>query len=213
MNHVLIVGDTGGYVQAYEKSTGKVVDYGGYPLLLSDEPYRAGDQSERWWEPIGGTATQMTVAAGLMLVGVNSRSDEETVLKAFRLYRLPDLTLAYLDTPAAADPGGFTAAVKAICTGCSGDPITTTVSLRIDGRELVRRPITFSAANGWSGTLAWTSGPMRAGSTVEVVATVDPENLVDESNETNNSLRAMVIITTSASGDSLDDGWGSNLVR
>lgn len=211
MGHIVIVGDTGGYVRAYDKTTGAPVAYGGYPLRLSDEPYQSGAQGERWWEPIGGTATQMTVAAGLMLVGVNSQTEERTLLKAYKLHRLPDLTLEYLDVPASATPDGFPATVRAVCRNCD-DPITTTVSLTVNGRELPRQPVTFRADRNWGATLTWaSSGPMPAGQTIAVTAMVDPGDVVAESDETNNSLRALVQIPSGAAGLQDDDGWGSIL--
>lgn len=210
MAHVVLVGDTGGWVRAYDKATGNEVEFGGYPLRLSTEPYKEGTQGERWWEPIGGTATQMTVAAGLMLAGVNSESEDRTVLKAFKLYRLPDLTLRYLDVPATATADGFPAQVRAICNGCV-DPITTTVSLSINGRELPRQPVTFRPEYGWAATLSWTSGRIPEGSTITVVATVDPDNVVDEADETNNTLRATVSIPVTT-GPLPGDRWGSRLI-
>jgi outer membrane protein assembly factor BamB len=209
MGHVVIVGDTGGYVRAYDKATGEQITYGGYPLRLSEEPYREGDQGEQWWEPIGGTATQMTVASGMILVGVNSNSEERTVLKAYKLYRLPDLTLRDLGVPASAGVSGFTAQVRALCNGCD-DPITTTVSLRINGREMPRQAVTFRKESGWSQNLSWPSGPVAEGTTVEVVITVDPDNVIREIDETNNSLRATVQIPVSFGGQN-GDGWGSDL--
>lgn len=211
MGHIVIVGDTGGYVRAYDKATGKPVSYGGYPLRLSSEPYQSGAQGERWWEPIGGTATQMTVAAGLMLVGVNSQTEERTLLKAYKLHRLPDLTLEYLDVPASATPDGFAATVHAICRNCD-DPITTTVSLTVSGRALPRQVVTFRADQNWGATLTWaSSGPLPPGQTTLVIAMVDPDDAVEESDETNNSLRALVPITSGAAGAQDDDGWGSKL--
>jgi len=211
MGHIVIVGDTGGYVRAYDKATGTPVTYGGYPLRLSSEPYQSGAQGERWWEPIGGTATQMTVAAELMLVGVNSRTEERTVLKAYKLHRLPDLTLEFLDVPAAATPDGFPAAVRAVCRNCD-TPITTTVNLKVNGREVPRQPVAFRADQNWGATLQWaSSGPMPPGQAIEVIATVDPDNAVAESDETNNSLRALVQIPSGAAGLQDDDGWGSIL--
>ncbi|MDF2627315.1 MAG: hypothetical protein K0R39_1146 [Symbiobacteriaceae bacterium] len=209
MGHIVIVGDNGGYVRAYDKATGEEVTYGGYPLRLSEEPYREGDQGEEWWEPVGGTATQMTVAAGLMLVGVNSESEERTVLKAYKLYRLPDLTLRELNVPASATVTGFTAQVRALCNGCD-DPITTTVSMRINGREMPRQAVTFRKEFGWTQTLSWPSGPVAEGSTVEVVMTIDPDNAIREIDETNNSLRATVQIPVGFGGQN-GDGWGSKL--
>jgi|GEM_PF-5973875 len=211
MDHVVIVGDTGGYVQAFDKATGQVVQYGGYPLQLSTEPYREGAQGERWWEPIGGTATQMTVAAGLMLVGVNSESEERTVLKAYRLFPLPDLSLRLLDVPGAADTNGFAARVQAVCNNC-GAPITTTVRLTLNGMEMPRQAVTFRPESGWAATVTWNSGPMPEGSSVTVVATVDPDDLVDEADETNNSLRATVRITVTPGGQN-GDHWGSKLTN
>ncbi len=211
MGNVVIVGDTGGYVQAFDKETGEPVDYGGYPLRLSDEPYKEGTQGEKWWEPIGGTATQMTVAAEMMLVGVNSVSEDRTVLKAYKLYRLPDLTLEYLDVPAAADAQGFTARVWAVCKSC-GDPLTTTVSLRINGMELPRQAVTFRPENGWAADLSWHSGILPQGNAVEVVAMVDPDDNVDEADETNNRLRATVYITMPTEGQP-NDRWGSKLIE
>lgn len=211
MGNIVIVGDTGGYVRAFDKRTGAPVTQGGYPLQLSDEPYKEGSQGEKWWEPIGGTATQMTVAAGMMLVGVNSETEERTVLRAFRLYRMPDLVLELLDTPPYATGSGFTARVRAACKDC-GAPVTTTVSLRVSGAELPRQLVTFRPENNWAVTLTWHSGPVRPGSAVQVLATVDPENLVDEADETNNSLRATVWITAPA-GPLDDDGWGSRLTN
>jgi hypothetical protein len=209
MGHVLLVGDTGGYVRAYDKATGAEVTYGGYPLRLSDEPYREGDQGERWWEPIGGTATQMTIAAGMMLVGVNSQSEARTVLKAYKMYRLPDLTLRWLDVPATADANGFEARVRAVCNGCA-DPISTSVSLSVNGVELPRQPVTFRKDYGWYADLTWDSGPMPEGATVTVVATVDPDNVVDESDESNNTLRGTVEISVTPGGQN-GDHWGSKL--
>jgi hypothetical protein len=211
MGNIVIVGDTGGYVRAFDKVTGQPVTYGGYPLQLSDEPYKEGDQGEKWWEPIGGTATQMTVAAGLMLAGVNSETEERTVLRAFKLYRLPDLTLEFLDVPPTATTTGFTARVRALCKDC-GDPITTSVSLTVNGAELPRQMATFRKENGWAVTLNWHSGPTRAASRVDLVAMVDPDNIVDEADETNNTLRASVWITAPAE-DPKDDGWGSKLTN
>ncbi|HYG60469.1 MAG TPA: PQQ-binding-like beta-propeller repeat protein, partial [Symbiobacteriaceae bacterium] len=210
MGNVVIVGDTGGYVQAFDKRTGAPVEFGGYPLKLSDEPYKEGTQGEEWWEPIGGTATQMTVAQGMMLVGVNSESEDRTVLKAYRLFRLPDLTLRYLEVPSVADTDGFTANVRALCNGCA-EPITTTVSLTINGIALPRQPVTFRKDYGWSATLTWDSGPLPQGSTVNVVATIDPDNRVDEADETNNTLRATVYIPADE-GETPGDRWGSKLV-
>ncbi len=211
MGNIVIVGDTGGNVQAYDKTSGEQVTYGGYPLILSREPYQSGAQGEQWWEPIGGTATQMTVAAGMMLVGVNSVSEERTVLKAYRLHRLPDLTLAYLNVPESAGTRGFEATVRAVCYRCAGDPIETTVSLSINGREVPRRAVTFRAENGWAVNLSWDSGPLPAGNRVTLVATVDPDDLISESDETNNTLRATVGITAGATGTQNLDGWGSDL--
>ncbi|HYF95734.1 MAG TPA: PQQ-binding-like beta-propeller repeat protein [Symbiobacteriaceae bacterium] len=209
MGHVILVGDTGGYVRAYDKWTGEEVTYGGYPLKLSDEPYREGDQGEQWWEPIGGTATQMTVASGLMLVGVNSNSEERTVLKAYRLYRLPDLTLRNLAVPESASATGFTAQVRAVCTGCP-ETLTTSVSLRVNGIERPRQPVTFRSDNGWTATLSWPSGPLPEGADIEVIATIDPDNAITESDETNNSLRATVFIPVDLDGQN-GDRWGSKL--
>lgn len=210
MGNIVLVGDSGGYVQAYDKRTGAAVNFGGYPLQLSTEPYQTGAQGEKWWEPIGGTATQMTVAAGMMLVGVNSESEERTVLKAFRLHRLPDLTLTMLSTPATSDVNGFGIRVRAVCLGCAGDPVSTSVSLSVGGYELSRQAVSFQASNGWEATLTWNSGPVPPGS-VKVVATVDPDNEFDEVDETNNSLQATVGITSGATGTQNDDGWGSTL--
>lgn len=209
MGHVLLVGDSGGYVRAYDKANGEEITYGGYPLRLSTEPYREGDQGEQWWEPIGGTATQMTVAAGMMLVGVNSESEERTVLKAYKLYRMPDLTLRYLNVPASASASGFNAQVRALCNGCA-DPITTSVSLTINGVELPRQPVTFRSDYGWTAVLSWPSGPVPEGATVDVVATIDPDDAIYESDETNNSLRATVNIPVMPGGQN-GDNWGSKL--
>ncbi|HEY3368629.1 MAG TPA: PQQ-binding-like beta-propeller repeat protein [Symbiobacteriaceae bacterium] len=212
LDNVVIVGDTGGYVQAYDKVTGKPVNFGGYPLRLSTEPYREGEQGERWWEPIGGTATQMTVADGFLLVGVNSESDERTVLKAYRLHPLPDLVMESLSVPGAADPDpGFTARVRVSCRNC-GAPVTTSVSLTLNGMELPRQTVTFRPDNGWSVSVSWVSGPMPAGNAVTLVATVDPENTVEEADKTNNSLRATVVITAPQVNPP-DDGWGSRLTN
>jgi hypothetical protein len=209
MGHVVIVGDTGGYVRAYDKYTGQPVNFGGYPLRLTDEPYKEGDQGEAWWEPVGGAATQMTVAAGLMLVGVNSITEERTVLKAYKLFGLPDLTLRYLDVPATADASGFPARVRALCNNCV-EPLTTTISLTVNGIEMPRQPVTFRKEYGWSADLAWQSGPMPEGVNLEVVATIDPDNEIDEADETNNTLRATVFIPVSA-GPQPGDRWGSKL--
>lgn len=209
MGHIVIVGDTGGYVQAYDKENGEPIAYGGYPLKLSDEPYQSGMQGERWWEPLGGTATQMTVGAGLMLVGVNSVNEERTVLKAYKLHPLPDLTLAYLNAPATANASGFATQVRAVCRGCTED-LTTTVSLSINGREVPRQAVTFRAATGWAANLSWDSGPLPAGRLI-LVATVDPDDALQEADETNNTLRATVEIIAGASGTQNLDGWGSKL--
>lgn len=209
LSHVLIVGDSGGYVQAFDRFTGQPVNYGGYPLLLSDEPYKEGTQGEEWWEPIGGTATQMTVASGLMLVGVNSQSEERTVLKAYRLFPLPDLTLRSLNVPTSATGSGFTTRVRAVCTGCTA-PVTTTVSLAVNGMELPRQAVTFRPDNGWAADLSWETGPLPEGATISVVSTVDPDNRVSESNETNNTLRASVYIPAPADSPP-PDRWGSKL--
>jgi hypothetical protein len=210
MGHVVLVGDTGGFVRAFDKFTGQPVAFGGYPLQLTDEPYREGDQGEAWWEPVGGAATQMTVASGLMLVGVNSTSEARTVLKAYRLYQLPDLTLRFLDVPASADASGFPARVRALCNGCV-EPLTTTVSLTVNGIELARQPVTFRKEYGWSADLSWQSGPVPMGATIKVVATVDPDNAIDEADETNNTLRASVYIPADA-GTQPGDKWGSKLI-
>lgn len=212
MGNILIVGDATGYVQAYDKQTGELIRYGGYPLKLSDEPYREGDQGERWWEPVGGTATQMTVAAGLMLVGVNSKTEENTVLKAYRLHRLPDLTLTLLDVPQYATTSGFPAVVRAVCRGCDA-PLTTTLSFRLNGRELPRQQVTFRAENNWTVALSWQSGPQPQGTTVQVVATVDPDNLIAETDETNNTLTARVYIAAPVGEGQPGDRWGSDLTR
>jgi hypothetical protein len=211
MKDVVIVGDTGGYVRAFDKLTGRPITYGGYPLQLSTEPYKAGQQGERWWEPIGGAATQMTVAANMMLVGVNSNTEELTLLKAYKLFKLPDLYLQYLDTPPTATADGFDANVRAVCQGCR-EPLTTSVSLTINGYELSRRSVTFRPENDFGVNLTWASGPVPAGANVTVVATVDPDNQVDESDETNNSLRATVVIPTPAD-DQNGDRWGSDLTH
>ena len=211
MAHVVLVGDTGGYVRAYDKATGQPVNYGGYPLKLSSEPYRSGDQGERWWEPIGGTATQMTVAAGLMLVGVNSTSEERTVLKAYRLHPLINLKLVYLDTPATADANGFNATVKAVCVGCT-ETLTTSISLTIGGYQLPRRAVTFRAENGYTAAVSWNSGPQPPGSVVPVVATIDPDNAVAEADKNDNTLSATVTILMPAETGP-DDGWGSTLTH
>lgn len=212
MGNIVIVGDSSGYVQAYNKQTGALIRKGGYPLKLSDEPYREGDQGERWWEPVGGTATQMTVAAGMMLVGVNSKTEENTVLKAYALHRLPDLTLTLLDAPDMATTSGFPVAVRAVCRGCDA-PLTTSVSLRLSGRELPRQTVTFRPENNWTVTLNWHSGPQPEGTVTHVVAMVDPDDIVPETDETNNSLAARVYITTPVDGGRPGDRWGSDLTR
>jgi hypothetical protein len=209
LGNIVIVGDTGGYVQAFEKTTGKEVTYGGYPLRLSDEPYAAGAQGERWWEPIGGTATQMTVSRGLMLLGVNSQTDERTVLKAYRLHEMPDLTLEYLHVPSVSEQSGFTATVRAVCHGCSAWR-STTVGLKINGLELPRKAVSFEGGTYSARILSWNSGPLPAGSTVSLVATIDPDNGVTESNEGNNSRRASTKVTIPANITNTD-GWGSKL--
>lgn len=188
---------------------GAVLLYIGYPLRLTEIPYREGDQGERWWEPVGGTATQMTVSHGLMLVGVNSRVEEETVLKAFRLFRLPDLYLQILDTPASAGEEGFTAVVRPACTGCE-TTITTSLKLTIGGITLPPRKVTFGPGID-PGTFLFESGPMRTGATVEVVATIDPEDLIAESNEANNTLRSTVLIVDTACCAQPGSRWGSKL--
>lgn len=199
MADVVLVGDNGGWLRAYDKRTGTPIEQYGYPLRLSTEPYREGDQGEHWWEPVGGTATQMTVAAGLLLAGVNSDSEERTVLKAFRMQPTPagaqDLTLRSLDVPTTtyADTG-FTARVTALCEDCLV-PVTTTVSLSLDGHELPRRQVTFRPETGWTATVTWQSGPLVPATTVLVVATIDPDNRVAERDETNNSLRAQVAVS------------------
>lgn len=211
LGHIVIVGDTGGYVRAYDKQTGQEVQTGGYPLKLSDEPYQGGDQGERWWEPIGGTATQMTVAAQMMLVGVNSKSEERTVLKAYKLFPMPNLTLEWLDVPGAADFAGFPIGVRAVCHGCT-DTLTTSVSISVAGGSLARKAVTFRKENGYAATLSWdSSGPLPEVASVQVVATVDPDNQITESNELDNSLSAWVSLASTGGNGEDDPGWGSKL--
>jgi hypothetical protein len=208
MTNVVLVGDTGGYVTAYEKRTGRPVNYGGYPLKLTDIPYREGDQGERWWEPIGGTATQMTVAHGLMLVGVNSRLEEETVLKAFRLFPLPDLYLRLLEAPPTAGPDGFQLRVQPACAGCETE-IETTLQITVGGRTVVR-PVRFGPGIVPE-AITLQSGAVVPGTSVPIVATVDPDDLVAESNELNNTLRATVLIADTVCCESPASRWGSKL--
>jgi outer membrane protein assembly factor BamB len=211
LGHIVIVGDTGGYVRAYDKQTGEEVRTGGYPLRLSDEPYEEGDQGERWWEPIGGTATQMTVAAGMMLVGVNSKSEERTVLKAYKLFPLPDLTLEWLDVPSLADTSGFPIAVRAVCRGCT-ETLSTSVALRVGGYDLPRQAVTFRRESGFAATLNWaSSGPLPDVPEIKVWAMVDPANTISETNERNNSLSAWVSLGTPGGGGDDDSDWGSKL--
>jgi hypothetical protein len=252
MGDVLLVGDNAGWVHAYDKRTGAELRQYGYPLRLSEEPYREGDQGEQWWEPVGGTATQMTVAAGLLLAGVNSETEERTVLRAFRMQPTPpggeepenpggpenpgnpenppgggtpkiDLTLRTLQVPETAEANrGFTARVTAVCTSCTG-PVTTTVSLAVNGLELRRQAVTLRLENGWQAQLSWNSGRLETNTVVPVVATIDPDDVIAESNETNNSLRAHVRVPGDPGGgggsEPPESGvpesgrWGSKLVE
>lgn len=211
LGHIVIVGDTGGFVRAYDKRTGEEVTTGGYPLRLSDEPYKEGDQGERWWEPIGGTATQMTVAAQMMIVGVNSKSEERTVLKAYKLFPMLNLTLERLDVPGWADMTGFPIGVRVRCQGCI-DTLTTSVAVRVGGYHLPRQAVTFRKENGYAATLTWpSSGPLPDLTAVEVFAMVDPDQAIDESTELDNSSTAWVSLAETGDAGDEDDGWGSKL--
>lgn len=55
--------------------------------------------------------------------------------------------------------------------------------------HLPRRAVTFRAESGWAANLSWQTGPLPAGATVNLVTTVDPDDLIQEADETNNTRR------------------------
>ncbi|MFZ5827905.1 MAG: hypothetical protein ACOY94_26675 [Bacillota bacterium] len=124
---------------------------------------------------------------------------------------LPDLRLEALETPEAA-PNGFTARVRAVCSGCAA-PVTTSVSLRIEGFELYRVPVTFYPEPESSVTLSWATGFLPEGAALDLVAVIDPGQWVEERDEQNNSLSAWVSLPAAASADEDAGYWGSRLTE
>lgn len=117
--------------------------------------------------------------------------------------------LQLLDTPNAAPADGFPAKVTARCQNCTA-AITTTISLKVDGYELPRKRVTFDAEHGWSVQVQWASGPQAEGADLPVVAVLDPENRVEESDKSNNILRSTVHILMPSEPQN-PDRWGSKL--
>ncbi len=120
-----------------------------------------------------------------------------TLTKTTTVYSLPDLTVSSLTTDKSTYEAGDTVTVTAVAANLGYTPVTsTTMKLEISGIGTQSKAVSSLAANGGTRTVTFTfTAPTALNSqTITLKATIDPDNTVAESNESNNTRTATLTV-------------------
>jgi hypothetical protein len=120
-----------------------------------------------------------------------------TRTKTTTVYSLPDLTVSSLTTDKSTYEAGETVTVTAVAGNLGHTPVSSTVmKLEISGIGTQSKAVSSLAANGGTRTVTFTFTAPTAlnNQTITLKATIDPDNVIAESNESNNTRTATLTV-------------------